>query len=443
MKVFKFTPNDIYQPVFTEKYDICDIWGGRGRGGSHFVTDLFLFKITQPYYFRGYFMRFIHSDIRGSLYQDFKDRLEEHPEIDINDFSFDDTKMLIKYLPTGNMILSKGFRKSQGSATAKLKSIAGATDVCIEESEEISLDDFNKLLDSLRTKKAELHIYRIFNPPSKNHWIIKDYYDILPLTKNDLKDISPDVWDELCRIGKTDKISELLDGYFIARPKKIDGFISIFSTYKENEQNVNLSTIKRFEGYKFNNLEHYLTDIRGFISGGAKGLIYKHFEDVDYKPDLEFYTLYCIDFGHTDPCSINRLDVNLSTKSVYVTELLYKTHASNDDIIFTLKNDNVNFDEVVCDSARPDKITELQAAGFNAFGAKKGQGSIIDGIDIVKKYNIFLISAENTRNEVNLYKWARDREKNPTGKPEDKNNHSLDALRYGLTFYHLEYGIYN
>ena len=69
--------NELFEPVFSTKARYIDIWGGRGRGGSHFATDYFLFLTTQPNYFRGYFMREVQGDIRGSLFRDFLDRIED------------------------------------------------------------------------------------------------------------------------------------------------------------------------------------------------------------------------------------------------------------------------------------------------------------------------------------------------------------------------------
>lgn len=75
----EFHFNEIYEPVFSTDKRYIDIWGGRGRGGSHFGTDYFLFMITQPRYFRGYFVRQVYADIRDSLFRDFKDRIEDKP----------------------------------------------------------------------------------------------------------------------------------------------------------------------------------------------------------------------------------------------------------------------------------------------------------------------------------------------------------------------------
>ena len=139
MITFRF--NEIYQPVFTTDKRIVDIVGGRGRGGSHFGTDYFLFLLTKPAYFRGYFIRKMFNDIKTSLFQDIKDRIDENPDLRREDFYINDNNYSLRYIPTGNMIISKGVTGNKGR-TAKMKSLAGATHVLIEEADELDAASF-------------------------------------------------------------------------------------------------------------------------------------------------------------------------------------------------------------------------------------------------------------------------------------------------------------
>lgn len=423
--MFQFHFNKLYKEVFTEDFSIFDIAGGRGRGGSHFATDYFLYRITHTDYFRGYFMRFVHGDIRNSLYQDFKDRIEEHDEIDVSDFDFNDSRMEVVYLPTGNRILSKGFKKSQGSATAKLKSIAGATDIIIEECEEIGEEDFNKLRDSLRTVKGSLHIFRIFNPPQKDHWLIKNFYNLEPHS----------LYGD--------------HGYFQATAKNIPGFVSVWSTYQNNRKNINDSTAENFERYKGTNIDHYCSDILGLVPSGAKGVIYKEWKKYTDLPDNISYRIFAIDWGGSDPNTLIELNFCKSPRQCYVKEHLYQPEIRISDFIQLIKQVNPDNDEVVCDSARKDQINELSSDGINAFKSDKSainRDFRADITDIVKEYELFVHEdSENAHMELNTYSWAIDpNTKSPLipRKPEDKNNHILDPLGYGIRYYHFNFGIY-
>jgi len=64
-------------------------------------------------------------------------------------------------------------------------------------------------------------------------------------------------------------------------------------------------------------------------------------------------------------------------------------------------------------------------AGINALGATKGEGSVIDGIERLQEFDIFIHEkSENAIREFKTYKWIKDE---LTGKflnePEDCNNH--------------------
>lgn len=422
-----FTPNETFAEIFhTDAYEI-DITGGRGRGASYFATDYFLFMITTSKYFRGYFMRQISGDIKESLYRDFKDRIEEkEDEEDIElmkYFQFNDHIMSITYLPNGNQIHSKGFRKSSGSQTAKMKSIAGATHIIIEEFEEVEEYDYMKLDDSLRTKKVEnIQIIRIWNPPAKNHWILKRYYTLVP--------------------------SREYPDYFTYMPNgKNKDHLHIFSTYLDNIENINRKKVVRWEAYKDSErtLDHYITDIKGLVSAGAKGQIFKDWQLFETLPeDVIFYKVFGIDWGGNDPNTLMELNFDKKQKRVYIYEHLYKPEIKNSEFIELVKEVNPENHEVVCDSARRDKRFEMSDVGINIIPSDKtkiNDDFRKDVIDMVKEYELHLYyKAENLIREAQEFKWAiNSQTKEPLNKPEDKNNHCWDSIFYATRFYHTNF----
>jgi len=214
--------NEIYEPLFFTNARYIHIWGGRGRGGSHTATNYFLHLATQPEPFRGFLMREVHKDIRESLWRDLMDRVDD---ADVTtEFSIKDGEMSAECIENGNSIKSKGFKKSSAKQTAKLKSIAGATHIIVEEAEEISEEDFKQLDDTLRTTKIKnIQVILVFNPPPKDHWIWRRWYNLS---------------------------ESHVPGYFTATPKTDGQLLSIFSTYKNNEQNLSKSFIQNQLKYK-------------------------------------------------------------------------------------------------------------------------------------------------------------------------------------------------
>jgi phage terminase large subunit len=86
------------------------------------------------------------------------------------------------------------------------------------------------------------------------------------------------------------------------------------------------------------------------------------------------------------------------------------------------------------DSARPETISYVQRHGFERCeAASKGAGSVEDGIEFLKSYDIVVHPrCRHTIDELTLYRYKVDRQ---TGEIlpilEDKKNHVIDSLRYG------------
>jgi phage terminase large subunit len=76
----------------------------------------------------------------------------------------------------------------------------------------------------------------------------------------------------------------------------------------------------------------------------------------------------------------------------------------------------------------------LQEAGYNVLPAEKGADSIKSGIDELKACEItYTEDSKNIAHETQEYKWALDKNKEPTNEPVDEFNHAMDATRYGYS----------
>lgn len=418
MAQINFEFNTLYRSVFTTTARYIDIWGGRGRGGSHFGTDYFLFLITQPGYFRGTFLRAVYGDIRGSLWQDFKDRVEvaeERGDLDSADFDFNESRMTVRYRPTGNIIISKGFKKSSGSQSAKLKSLAGMTHVLIEECEEVEEDDFNKLDDSLRTDKVEnIQVFRLFNPPSKNHWLMKRFYNLIPSGEN---------------------------GWYKAVPKSIPGFLSIHSTYKNNLGNLNRSSVQKYQEYGNSespsyNPDYFYRDVEGLVSEGKKGRILTKCFPITYRDfkALPYPSFFGLDFGYSqDPVALIELKVH--NNRAYWHQQIYEPGLTDDALADRMDLLEINKrTQIVADSSEPKSIAYLKKRKYNVVGAEKGPDSLLHGIKKLQAMTHYITeTSADIWTEVEEYVWAQDAHKNITDTPVDKFNHAIDAGRYGIT----------
>lgn len=394
----------LYQPIFHTKARYLHFWGGRGRGGSFTAMQYFLHLITQKQYFRGYIMRSIYGDIRESLWRDFKDRIDEAGIED--EFILNDSSMTAIHTPTGNVLLSKGFKKSSGKQTAKLKSIAGATHVAIEEAEEVEEDEFKQLDDSLRTVKGQIQIIQIFNPPHKRHWIWNRWYNLVDTPETD----------------------EEGNKYYRAVPKTGTNLLSIFSTYKDNIKNLNESFISNLLSYTG---EYLMTVVKGFISEGVRGRIYTGWLPVPAMPGL-YNKFYGLDFGFNDPMAL--VECERHNMNLWVKQMVYESKLTIPMLDARMKALGIpKSARIYADSAEPGDITELQKLGWNVIPVKKAPGSVTAGVRFVKKYQVYYTEdSPNIIDESQEYKWELDRNKLPTDHPEDRKNHAMDAIRYAM-----------
>jgi len=89
---------------------------------------------------------------------------------------------------------------------------------------------------------------------------------------------------------------------------------------------------------------------------------------------------------------------------------------------------------IKADCARPETISYMRRQGFNIFAAKKWQGSVEDGIEFIKTFDIVIHPrCVHTIDEFNRYSYKVDKQ---TGDilPDivDAFNHCIDSLRYSL-----------
>jgi phage terminase large subunit len=379
--------------------------GGRGAGRSMVASQYAVSKLFGKRYFRCAIMRYIAGDIRHSIYQDIHDRLEETERIG----SVEVKENLLTFLWGENKINGLGFKKSSGDQTAKLKSLAGYNCIVIEEADEISEEDFMQLDDSLRTMKGDIKIILLLNPPSKNHWIIKRWFNLSP--------------------------SEVEGFYRPTLKESRTDTTFIHSTYLDNLRNISLSTRENYEGYKKTKPDHYYNMIRGLVSEGARGRIFKNWttmrpEDFDKIP---YPSTFGLDFGFTnDPTAL--VEVKKHRNKAWVRQLIYETGMTNPGISRRLRELEISKSApIYADSAEPKSIRELSDDGWNVLPAEKGPDSINAGIDMLLDMEIvYTEDSVDIAKESQEYKWALDKNKEPTNKPIDKWNHGMDAIRYDI-----------
>jgi phage terminase large subunit len=169
------------------------------------------------------------------------------------------------------------------------------------------------------------------------------------------------------------------------------------------------------------------------LTGMIQGLVLTNWDIVDMLPPREEWKMSCygLDFGFTnDPSALEH--VIMAHGELWIDERIYSTGLTNPDIANRAKDGGIGSeDQIVADCAEPKSIRELQAHGLWVTASPKGQDSIVSGLDILKRYRIHVTRrSTGIISNMRAYKWANDRDGNMTNKPEDRNNHGIDAIRY-------------
>jgi phage terminase large subunit len=156
-------------------------------------------------------------------------------------------------------------------------------------------------------------------------------------------------------------------------------------------------------------------------------------DEFETPDDARFY--YGADWGFSvDPTVLVRCFVN--GRTLYVDQELYQVGCEIDrtPALFD-KMDGASRWPIRADSARPETISYMQRHGYpKIVPANKGAGSVEDGIEFLKSYDIVVHPrCRHTADELTLYSWKTDK---LTGEVlpvlEDKKNHVIDALRYAV-----------
>lgn len=402
--------NNVYKELFTSNKRYIILLGGRGAGRSTVASQYIMSKTLAPEYFRCAIMRYVLGDIRNSIYRELSDRIDDAEIRDMVDIN--ETMMTIKY--GQNLITAQGFKKSSSEQKAKLKSLANYNCVVIEEADEIAEEDFIQLDDSLRTIKEDIKIILLLNPPPKDHWIIKRWFDLLPTEA---------------------------EGFYqpVLKEDWQNSTTFINTTYLDNIQNIDKATQERYEKYKEINSSHYYNMIKGYIPETLIGKIYSNWQKIDKVPFEARLIGYGLDFGWSpDPTAI--VACYFYNGGYIFEEKLYQTEISTEQLATFIKT--LPYAPIVADSASPAIIDELRMRNVRVIPVeKKGDSKNTFnayGINVVKSLKIsYTKDSINLEKEYENYSWKMNKSTGESmGVPDQKcADHQLDCVKYiAVTF---------
>ncbi|MGT2811866.1 PBSX family phage terminase large subunit [Streptococcus minor] len=175
--------------------------------------------------------------------------------------------------------------------------------------------------------------------------------------------------------------------------------------------------------------------------GVAEGLVYENVQVDEFDKEELFrsgnYKL-CVglDFGFThDPTALVAYLIDDQSKNIYVFDEHYQVGLFTKDIAKMISDKGYASSQIIADCAEARLIEELKSEyGIRRIKAsRKGKDSIMAGVSKLQGYQITVHpSCTHIMDEFYSYCYQQDKEGKWLNKPEDKNNHLMDALRYGL-----------
>lgn len=438
-----------YKPIFRKartRYKV--ITGGRGSAKS-FTAACGLLLRTYEDSFNILFTRWTMDSAKDSVIPEFKDKMKSLQV----EGHFKEWLTSVQNVGTGAKVLFRGLKKSSNNAVAKMKSLFGIKIWVLDEAQELVDEDmFDTIDNSIREANATNEVWLILNPTDINHWIYRRFF---------------------LEAGVTPGFNG------------IKGNVEyIHTTYHDNAKNLDEGFIQKAEDLKLKNPEKYGNIYMGEWLTHREGLIYTNWEEIqpeDYPIYLEQW--YGNDWGYGgDPNALLRMCYDPLTCTVYLWEVCCRQLIPSDVFRYIRDDAREVWEEqrklkpkkveqiedtslqiryirddaredpeddfsladytVYCDPARPDNIIELRRRGVSAVKAinrdKAGRISYLKGFRVK-------FVGENIRKEVTTYSWQTHPQDAAryTDKPQDGNDHCMDAASYGAVTHLRRLGILN
>ena len=383
--------NDIKQGRHTHYW----LKGGRGSTKSSFVSVEIIFNMMRDPNANAVCLRKVGTTLKDSIYTQLEWAQEQLGVSDMWQNKKSPLEMV--YLPTGNKILFRGADDPKKLKSTKFKK-GYCKYVWYEETAEFdSMEEIRNMNQSLM-RGGDCVAFYSFNPPeSLQNWVNKETM----IERSDTK---------VHHSTYLDVPAEWLGPNFIieaehlkaTKPEKYEHeYLGIASgTGGEVFKNITLRTITDEEVKNFDRLH------RGIDWGFA-----------------------------TDPFHYTVNHYDKTRRRLYIFYELHLVELSNRKAAELVKEENKSNAVVICDSAEPKSIAEMQSYGIRCVGAKKGPDSVEYGIKFLQDLDEIIIDparCPNTAREFTEYELEKDKEGNFKPVFPDKNNHSIDAVRYSL-----------
>ena len=418
--------NKAFKPLYTSNKRYFILTGGRGSLKSSSLHD-FIVRLTYEVGHGVLFTRWTMVSAETSIIPEFKETITRLGVE--NDFIVTHRRIINK--KSGSFILFSGIKAGSTDNTARLKSIPGITTWVVEEAEDfVSEKLFDTIDDSVRTTNHKNRVIFVMNPTSREHWIYRRFIlDHQKVIKVKGFDVVTSNHPQVEHIHTTYHIAEAL-GY-------LDNDWLVKARHFLKKAIDTAKGLPKHERRAFLHSCHYYSNYIGGWLMFAPGAIYRNWTTGEFDPSLPIGI--GLDFGYSpDPLAVVRIAINYRAKKIYIKELAYELEV--DDVPGLLKRIGIRVNTFIVTDTNEPRTTAKVAMKFpNTWPAKKGQGSVVQGIRDIKTYDLIIDpTSMNAIREFSEYAWADGKD----SVPAEGNDHIPDAVRYIFTRMTLrkEYG---
>ena len=153
-----------------------------------------------------------------------------------------------------------------------------------------------------------------------------------------------------------------------------------------------------------------------------------------------------LDWGFAiDPACWIALEYDKTRRSVYIYDEIYGTEMTNQYFGDLIKEKDMGYSYLMCDSAEPKSIAEFESMGINALAAQKGPDSVRFSTKWLQGLvHIYIdpMRCPNAFREFSQYEYEKNKSGLFVSRYPDKNNHAIDAVRYALMEDAIEAGLF-
>ena len=391
---------DVAHDVFDHKHTHYDLSGGRGSLKSTFVSVVVPLLLIQIPNIHALVLRKVGSTLRDSVFSQYIWSIGEMGMAHL--WKARNTPMELIYKPTGQRIMFRGADDPMKIKSIKVPFGYIAITHFEEKDQFAGRGEIRTVLQSTMRGGDKFWNFESYNPPiSRDNWANKD-----TLIERE---------DRLCHKSN-----------YLQAPVSWLG-----------EQFINEA-----EHLKETNERAYLHEYMGEPVGTGSEV----FENLEVREitdeEISHFDriLYGVDWGYyPDPWAYNAMYWNSAQQKLYIYDELTEYKKGNEETAELLRNRGLTReDKITADSAEPKSVADYNKFGLRCLGAEKGADSVRYSMKWLQSIKAIVIDPKrcpDSLEEFSSYEHERTKEGDIISGYPDKNNHHIDAVRYGTEYF--------